>query len=188
MKIYAACLASYNAGTLFGEWITIDDMSGDDISAAIAAMLARSPSADAEEWAIHDYDDEYGALKGFGESPDLEKLADVALAVSEVEASHDAGSVKVLIGWAADAGAEPCDWASTIDEAYAGETTPEDYAAEMIEGRGDIPAHLENYIDYRAMARDMALGGEVDFICPTTGSYLQDHDSMGRDAIVMRCN
>jgi antirestriction protein len=52
-RIYVACLASYNAGRLFGAWIRADQ-EPDELLAEIAAMLARSPLPGAEEWAIHD--------------------------------------------------------------------------------------------------------------------------------------
>ena len=53
-RIYAACLASYNAGILHGRWIEVTDP--DEMVEAVAAMLAASPETGAEEWAIHDYE------------------------------------------------------------------------------------------------------------------------------------
>ena len=40
-RIYVACLASYNAGKLHGEWIDCDDI--DTMQEAVAAMLRASP-------------------------------------------------------------------------------------------------------------------------------------------------
>lgn len=40
-RIYVACLASYNAGTLHGKWI--DASGGDEIRAEVAEMLRQSP-------------------------------------------------------------------------------------------------------------------------------------------------
>lgn len=42
-RIYAACLASYNAGRLFGVWIDCEGKDGDALKLEIADMLARSP-------------------------------------------------------------------------------------------------------------------------------------------------
>jgi antirestriction protein len=42
-RIYVACLASYNAGTLHGRWIDVDDKDGDEIAAEVAEMLRGSP-------------------------------------------------------------------------------------------------------------------------------------------------
>lgn len=42
-RIYAACLASYNAGRLFGRWIDCEGKSGDELGQEIARMLKGSP-------------------------------------------------------------------------------------------------------------------------------------------------
>ncbi len=60
-RIYIACLAAYNNGHLHGAWIDADQ-DADQIRDAIAAMLARSPVEDAEEYAIHDYEGFEGVL------------------------------------------------------------------------------------------------------------------------------
>jgi antirestriction protein len=52
-RIYVACLAAYNNGYLHGAWIDADQDT-DQIRDEIAAMLARSPVEDVEEYAIHD--------------------------------------------------------------------------------------------------------------------------------------
>jgi len=55
IRIYVACLASYNNGVLHGEWI--DAAQGvDGIWKEVSQMLLKSPAEYAEEWAIHDYD------------------------------------------------------------------------------------------------------------------------------------
>ncbi len=54
--IYVACLAAYNSGMLHGRWIDATQHV-DTISEDIQAILADSPITDAEEWAIHDYQD-----------------------------------------------------------------------------------------------------------------------------------
>jgi len=42
-RIYAACLASYNAGKLHGAWIDCEGKDGEALALEIADMLARSP-------------------------------------------------------------------------------------------------------------------------------------------------
>ena len=59
-KIYVACLASYNEGRIFGEWIDADQ-DPEAINEDIFNMLSKSPIANAEEYAIHDYED-FGSL------------------------------------------------------------------------------------------------------------------------------
>lgn len=60
-KIYVACLASYNSGILYGEWIDVNQ-SVDEISDQIKTMLVGSSIENAEEWAIHDYEG-FGAIR-----------------------------------------------------------------------------------------------------------------------------
>jgi antirestriction protein len=55
-KIYIACLASYNNGILYGNWIDANQ-DADVLSTEIKEILAKSPMENAEEWAIHDYSD-----------------------------------------------------------------------------------------------------------------------------------
>jgi len=54
-RIYVACLASYNNGCLFGRWIDVGD---DEIAlrSEVSAMLRASPEPNAEEHAIHDFE------------------------------------------------------------------------------------------------------------------------------------
>lgn len=53
-RIYVACLAAYNSGYLHGAWIDAAQEPW-SIYDDVKAMLAASPIAGAEEWAIHDY-------------------------------------------------------------------------------------------------------------------------------------
>ena len=47
-RIYVASLSDYNAGILHGTWIDFDQLTDlDDLRAAIATMLATSPTAKA---------------------------------------------------------------------------------------------------------------------------------------------
>ena len=50
-RIYVACLAAYNNGILFGEWIPADQ-TATDIRKNIQTMLSASPIKDAKEWPI----------------------------------------------------------------------------------------------------------------------------------------
>ena len=50
---------------------------------------------------------------------------------------------------------------SRFDEVYLHYGTAEDYAQEIIEETTEIPSHLQYYIDYEAIARDMKINGEI---------------------------
>ncbi|WP_035551660.1 antirestriction protein ArdA, partial [Hyphomonas atlantica] len=52
IRIYVACLASYNNGHLHGRWIYANQ-SAAAIWALVSDMLKDSPIEEAEEWAIH---------------------------------------------------------------------------------------------------------------------------------------
>lgn len=150
IRIYVADLAAYNSGYLHGVWIdaTLDI---DDIQDAINAMLNQSPVADAEEYAIHDYE-------GF----DGYNLAEYA----GIDTAHE---VACFIEEFPDFGGALLNHCGDIDEArrmaeenYCGcYSSLADYAQELTEETAEIPQHLAPYIDYERMARDMEMGGDL---------------------------
>jgi antirestriction protein len=174
MRIYVACLASYNNGVLHGRWIDATT-DADEMQEQINAMLRESkfpnvtvehpetgkdvPSA--EEWAVHDYD---GAWPSFGEYPGLQTIADYMELVElgeERDLSPDV--VKEVVD---HFGRDYLDAAKeAIEENYSGCFDDlASYAQQLTEDTTDmskIPESIRNYIDYEAMARDMKLGGDV---------------------------
>src|SRR4051812_32211682 len=79
-RIYVASLADYNAGNLHGGWIDATQ-GADAIRKEIAEMLAASPEPDAEEYAIHDYDNFRGLR--LSEFEDIDRVAEVAKLIAE---------------------------------------------------------------------------------------------------------
>src|SRR5713226_7065571 len=79
-QIYVADLAAYNEGHLHGAWIDATQ-DPEDIGAEISAILAKSPVAGAEEWAIHDYQD-FGSLR-LSEHESLETVSKAAKLIAE---------------------------------------------------------------------------------------------------------
>ena len=151
IKIYVADLAAYNNGKLHGVWIDAT-LELDDIQDQINEMLADSPEELAEEYAIHDYE-------GFGsysvsEYEGIESLHDIACFIEE---HGEIGSE--LLGHFGD---DLDDAKKAIEENYSGcYSSLADYAQELTEQTGDIPKHLEFYIDYERMGRDMELSGDI---------------------------
>lgn len=188
VKFYAADLAAYNNGTLHGVWIDATS-DAEAMQEKVDAMLKASPCPDAEEWLVHDYDDELKAISHLGETSDLEAIAGIMEAIEEIEDDYDDSILPILIDWVSDQVTEPYTWKSHLQDAYSGEwNDPEDYAADLCESCGyisELPEALRGYIDFQAMARDMALNGEIDFICTSTGQHLQDYDSMLRTAAML---
>ena len=150
-KFYVACLAAYNNGRLHGAWIDATQ-DVDDIMAEVQTMLEASPEPDAEEWAIHDYD-------GFG-----------GLRLSEYESFESVHMIACFLEEYPDLGPHILDhFNGDIDEArgaledqYQGcyESLAE-YAQNLTEETTTIPQHLEYYVDYDRMGRDMEMNGDV---------------------------
>jgi len=150
IKIYVADLAAYNNGKLHGVWINaLDEL--DEIQEQINKMLADSPEGFAEEYAIHDYE-------GFG-----------GYSLSEYEGIQSAHEVACFIEEYPETGGKLLDHFSDIGEArkaaednYCGcYKSLADYAEELTEETSEIPEHLQYYIDYEKMGRDMELNGDV---------------------------
>jgi antirestriction protein len=144
-RIYVACLASYNAGILHGEWIDVTD--ADSIHEAIQEMLKRSPSPGAEEWAIHDYDG-FGPL-GLSEYEDIGRVAELGALIAEHGEAFAAYADHVGAEYATEDGFQDAycgEWDS--EQAYAENLFDELYAHE-------VPEHIAPYIDYEAFTRDL---------------------------------
>ena len=149
-RIYVACLAAYNSGILHGRWIRAT--TPDEIKAEVSAMLAESPVPQAEEWAIHDYEGFEGV--SLSECTSFETVCDLAAFLGE----HGRLGAKLHRHFGGQ-----LEEARAAFEDYAGQyKTAADFAEEMIRETGtQIPASLEYYIDWQALARDMALNGEI---------------------------
>lgn len=161
MKIYAACLASYNAGTYHGAWIEIESgATSDTILAEIDKMLKASPTPGAEEYAIHDYEGvPQSLMTAWGEHPDLDEVASAA------EALLDSGEVfEAALSYSGHVGEalEACRNQQYVD---CGES-PEEIVEKWFEDTGtleEVPERLRCYIDFKAYARDLRLSGEWFF-------------------------
>jgi antirestriction protein len=178
-RIYVACLASYNNGDPYGEWIDADQ-GADGIKAAIAKMLRGSkyPSAQvdcpmcdgtgmqegescfscsatgkvasAEQWAIRDYEGFEGI--NLSEYESIDKVAELA----ELLAEHGPA-------YAAFVDMEGMKYATAEDfrDRYQGEWGSETaYAEHLIDegAMGEIPDAIAPYIDAEKFARDLFIG------------------------------
>lgn len=55
--VFIGCLASYNEGEIYGDWLNLDDyISLDDFEEAVAAILKSSPAPLAEEYMVQDHE------------------------------------------------------------------------------------------------------------------------------------
>ncbi len=153
-RIYVACLASYNAGTLHGKWIDVDAHS--DVAEEIATMIKESPTQGAEEWAIHDHEGWLGLDPSAycdNELPELARLLD----------EHG----EAFAAWVKNGNAQSYDfddYESGFQDAYAGEwDSLEDFANEILEDSGlrQVPEEWRRYFDFAAYGRDLELGGDI---------------------------
>ncbi|MHC4398936.1 MAG: antirestriction protein ArdA [Planctomycetota bacterium] len=162
-RIYVACLAAYNQGTLHGEWIDTNQ-GADCIHEEIQAMLSKSPAPGAEEWAIHDYED-FGGL-GLSEFEDIDRVAELGQLVAEHGAAFGAYANHVGVDYASAEG---------FQEAYCGEWDSEEaYAEELFDElyAHDIPENLRFYIDYEKFARDLFINDCYAVDCPDGGVFV----------------
>jgi len=146
IRIYVACLASYNNGTLHGRWI--DASQGlEHIQGEVSAMLNASGVEDAEEWAIHDYE----GFKGIrlSEYEGFEQVVEYAEFIEE----HGALGGKVY-GHYNDLD----DAKSALTEHYYGEyESIADYAEQYVSDTMEVPTSLTFYVDYEKMGRDLEI-------------------------------
>ncbi|MBW4523476.1 MAG: antirestriction protein ArdA [Scytolyngbya sp. HA4215-MV1] len=149
-RVYFSCLASYNAGRLFGVWVDLfEGITAEDIQLAIDYMLHKSPVEDAEEWRIDD-------SEGFADinpPTDLERLATLANLIHE----HGEGIIK---GYLAHQGNDAD--LDELEDYYIGTYKSE---ADFCQEHFDIAeaakkirvfdwATLDQYIDWEAIAND----------------------------------
>jgi antirestriction protein len=157
VRLYIADLGAYNAGRLRGEWITVGaEDTGDDIRSAIEILLRKW---DAEEYAIHDYEGIPRAL--YSEHPDLDAIA----AYAELLERFDEDVVEAYFELPYWREVDPAQWGYDIESRFHGRYLDRgEWAAHHRGAAGQVPTHIERYVDYDAMARDAEYNGEVDFV------------------------
>jgi antirestriction protein len=177
MKMWIGCLASYNNGVLFGEWVDVST-DAEENADQIARVLAASPVKGAEEYMISDYEAPGAIADAFGEYPTAQKLADGARLVDALE-SHwpDYADLDAVLGVMLDG--RMGDIAGLADEAdewisdrYAGEgETLIDWCEEFLDNTGFFGElsgsnrdQIVQYFNYEAYARDLELGGDVSSV------------------------
>lgn len=149
-RIYVACLAAYNHGYLHGEWIDANQDAW-AIYDEIAAMLKASPIPDAEEWAIHDYEGFEGV--SISEYAGIDSVAEKAAFIVE----HGKLGAELIAHFG-----ELEEAREAISDRYHGEYADlSDYVQEITEECLTIPESLRFYIDWKAMARDAEMNGDL---------------------------
>lgn len=172
-RVYIASLSDYNDGRLHGEWLdaTADP---DDLYAGTRAMLARSPEPNAEEWAIHDYDDFAGLRLGEYESfENVSRLAKGIAAHGEAFATY---AEYIGTDEATEEGFTGCyrgRWESVA--AYAADWLDDMGASDALAG---LPEWLRPHVhlDVEGFGRDLQLGGDI-YTAEASGGGVHVFDS-----------
>ena len=148
IRIYVANLAAYNSGILAGKWI---DLPCADLEAELQSII--DMHEDGEELAIHDYEapfkiEEYASIEGLNEL--AEKFDDLS--------DYDQKKLAYLID-------DGCSVDNALDELddleFYEDMRLVDVAEQLVDDGcfGEIPASIQNYIDYKAIARDLSYDG-----------------------------
>lgn len=147
-SIYVADLASYNEGSLVGQWIDLEMFSDvEDLYGEIETHVLRKAETGHEEWAIHDYEG-FGPIR-IGEYDSLESVV--------AHAERLQGEPGKYAAWIDAKGeAEGFD----PDQVYGPYESPEEWLDNEIEnhfGTLDLQeilekagiGHLYNYVEWR---------------------------------------
>jgi antirestriction protein len=150
-QIYVACLASYNSGILHGKWIKPEN-DIEDLKKQINQVLKSSPIPNAEEYAIHDYNN----FPNLGEYPNLEDIIKVVDAIDE----HGVDEINAFLS---NYQIEDLD---SFSDMFVGEYSSfSEYAEQMAEDTIliDCPEHIKSYFDYEKFERDLSMDDtEID--------------------------
>ncbi len=149
MRVYIANLGKYNEGYLVGDWFSFP-IDEDDVAERIGLNEYY------EEYAVHDTDNfpieigEYISIEELNRIYDMvQELPDYITDALDEFVSHY-GSLEEVLEHKDDIYYYPhCD--DMTDVAY--------YYIDELQALGDIPASLQNYIDYEAFGRDLDMGG-----------------------------
>lgn len=150
MRVYITNLGKYNEGERVGEWFTLP-VAEEDVAARIDL------DDEYEEYVIHDYElpfeiDEYISLE------ELNRLASLA---EELEGTPIEDEMLEIQRAFFSSFEEMVEHKDDII-CYLDCDNMADVAAYLVEetgALGEVPAHLQNYIDYDAYGRDLEIEG-----------------------------
>lgn len=153
-RVWIGCLASYNAGELYGEWVESAGLSLEELQEAVDRILAASPEPGAEEYFIADHEGYEGLLKG---EPSLAEVADAEEAIGALDDEGDleAFAAYIINGYTA---ANVADAVEDFQEALCGYWRSErEFAEHLLNDLGAVDQNslAARYFDYDAFARDL---------------------------------
>lgn len=169
IKIYIACLSSYNNGFLFGKHFELDKFTdSEDLLEAIKTEVldsAENPSRikygeNPEEWAMHDIEGiDYKYINT--EYPDLQQLIDMNDMMNDLGES----TFEAVLGLKDNMGFKTIEEAKDYyEENLIGEFKDDAEMAYHIAEEvncWDLSEGMGRYFDAEAFARDLTMGGDV---------------------------
>ncbi|MBF2528414.1 antirestriction protein ArdA [Listeria seeligeri] len=164
MKIYIANIGKYNEGELVGDWFT-PPIDFDTVKERIGL------NDEYEEYAIHDYELPFN----IGEYTSISEINRKCEMIEELEGTDFYNNIAEFMNY----------WFNDIEELienkddiiyYPDCDDMEDVARYYVEETGsfgEIPNHLQNYIDYQSLGRDMEIEGNFLITSHGVFEYLQ---------------
>lgn len=192
-RIYVACLASYNSGTLHGEWLDVDGATAYSLQEQVNAMLRASPFPNVtvtcpqcEGQPTLTYSKGIGsgavhvctACNGTGEVPSAEEFAihdseGFAGLLGEYTSLEDVVKIAEMLDEHGEAWAAYVEHFGTdgteddFQERYNGKyDSARDWAEQFADDTGlleSVPDNLRYYFDFDAYARDARMNGDLAF-------------------------
>lgn len=183
LSAFVTNLGKYNEGVLAGEWLKLPANTQ-----TVQALFSRIgiDGVRYEEFFITDYESAVPGLHRYlGEHESLDELNYLASLVEELD-DPEKFEAALEYGEHSDSAKDIINLTQNLDcyELYAGVDTEEDlgryYADEL--NAIDIPDHIQQYFDYEAYGRDLAIeGGEFvsgGYIENNGGSFVEHYDGI----------
>ena len=151
LSVYIANLGEYTNGKLVGDWVSLP-IDEDDFKDFLKTI------GNPEELAIHDYENNLGlyGLK-IGEYMSIKELNELGERMGNISPS-EVKAFNALYGALGDF-EHTLERFELEDFIFYENMTMEEVAQEYIKECCGINSHLENYIDYKALVRDMGYDG-----------------------------
>lgn len=153
-KIYVGTYAKYNSGSIFGEWIDAEDYS--DKEEFIEACKELHKDEPDPELMFQDHE-EFPAV--FYHESDIDSRLWDWLAL-------DDNDREIVEAWLSENSLGKQEDLQSIVDSFSGQYSSwADYAEEITRDCHEIPDHLEYYIDWEKMGRDMQIesSGYVEY-------------------------
>jgi antirestriction protein len=162
IKIYVGTYRKYNNGSLFGQWIDLNDFS--DFEELKNEMFKLHKDEEDPEFMFQDYECSE-AIKDLGLINESYLSSDIYNVIEAIEnCSYDEEVIESFINSIGTYDTID-EIIEKVEESYSGEYSNDiEFVQELLESTGDIPESLPNYIhiDWESTARDIMYDYSAD--------------------------